>query len=136
MLTVWTGRTNVILTQNINKLLGVLIAPGGVKADGHHLLQRALCLEDTNLFAYRGALLWLENGNKLKFFISKKNGGVGMGVGVVHHLVAGVMKGFYRLWVFVYPLAYHKKSGWNGGLERKRFLLRHENCSLALQQWA
>ena len=30
----------------------------------------------------------------------------------------------------------HSLTGYAGGLERKRFLLRHENCSLALQQWA
>lgn len=36
-----------------------------------------------------------------------------MGIGMIHHLMAGVVEGLYRLRIFVYPLANHKKGGGN-----------------------
>lgn len=36
---------------------------------------------------------------------------MGVGVGVVHHLVARVMERFDRLGVFVHPVPYHKEGG-------------------------
>ena len=36
---------------------------------------------------------------------------VGVGVGVVHHLVAGVVEGLHRLRIFVHPLPHHEKGG-------------------------
>ena len=36
---------------------------------------------------------------------------VGVGVGVAHHLVAGVREGLHRLGVFVHPLSHHEKGG-------------------------
>ena len=38
-------------------------------------------------------------------------GVVGVGVGVVHHLVSCVVEGLHRLGIFVHPLAHHKEGG-------------------------
>ena len=38
-------------------------------------------------------------------------GEVGVGVGVVHHLVARVGQGLHRLGVFVHPLPHHEEGG-------------------------
>lgn len=38
-------------------------------------------------------------------------GVVGVGVGVVHHLVARVVEGLHRLRVFIHPLPHHKEGG-------------------------
>lgn len=43
--------------------------------------------------------------------LSGELGIVGMGVGVVHDLVAGVVQGFHRLGVFVHPVADDEKCG-------------------------
>lgn len=38
-------------------------------------------------------------------------GVVGVGVGVVHHLVARVVEGLHRLREFIHPLPHHKEGG-------------------------
>ena len=38
---------------------------------------------------------------------------VGMGIGVVHDLMARVVKGLHRLGIFVHPVPHHKKGGFD-----------------------
>lgn len=43
--------------------------------------------------------------------VGRELGVVGVSIGVIHYLVACVVKSFYRFRIFIHPLAHHKESG-------------------------
>ena len=64
------------------------------------------------------------SGDRLNFVVAggqvvgnllgRQLGIVGMGVGVVHHLMSRIVEGLDRLRIFVHPLPHHEKGGLHG----------------------
>ena len=91
----------------------------GLHADGAHCIDRVVVViavgQADQCRAYPGDLFnFVVAGVQVgHYLVGGELGVVGMGVGVVHHLVARIVEGLYRLRIFVYPFTHHKKGGGN-----------------------